>query len=137
MQMLTQSDGPLIETIAEFCRRNAMAESTFGRRSVNDGKFVGRLKYGGRVTTATVERVRAFMSNADKAQAPNGREMDSAFQLSGFDSAVAAESAAAAPAAEHAESGEDYGSSDDEGTVCSKFGEMDYVKIGKFFWVKS
>jgi SAM-dependent methyltransferase len=90
----------LLQEISAFCRRYRMAESTFGRRSVNDGKFVGRLKYGGRVTTATVERVRAFMSNADKAHAPNGRGTDEAFQLSGFDSAVAAENAAAAPAAE-------------------------------------
>ena len=40
MQMLAPADGPLIETLAEFCRRNAMAESTFGRCAVNDGKFV-------------------------------------------------------------------------------------------------
>jgi len=39
-----------------------MAESTFGRRVVNDGKFVPRLRFGGRVTTQTVERVRAFMA---------------------------------------------------------------------------
>lgn len=39
-----------------------MAESTFGRLAVNDGKFVTRLRQGGRVTTATVERVRAFMN---------------------------------------------------------------------------
>jgi hypothetical protein len=38
-----------------------MAESTFGRRAVNDGKFVGRLRIGGRITTETVERVRSFM----------------------------------------------------------------------------
>ena len=61
MQMLTQSDGPLIETIAEFCRRNAMAESTFGRRAVNDGKFVARLRDGARITPETLERVSAFM----------------------------------------------------------------------------
>src|SRR5947209_19489648 len=39
-----------------------MAESTFGRRAVNDGKLVGRLRIGGRVTMETVERVRTFMS---------------------------------------------------------------------------
>jgi SAM-dependent methyltransferase len=39
-----------------------MAESTFGRRSVNDGKFVSRLRFGGGVTTTTVERVRSFIS---------------------------------------------------------------------------
>jgi hypothetical protein len=53
----------LLHEISDFCRAATMAESTFGRRAVNDGKFVGRLRYGGRVTTATVERVRAFIEN--------------------------------------------------------------------------
>src|ERR1043166_4708444 len=38
-----------------------MAESTFGRLAVNDGKFVNRLKYGGRITTQTLARVRNYM----------------------------------------------------------------------------
>ena len=52
----------LLREIADFCRRWGMAESTFGRRAVNDGKFVARLRFGGGVTTHTVRRVRAFMS---------------------------------------------------------------------------
>ena len=52
----------LLTEIFAFCRKADMAETTFGRRAVNDGKFVGRLKYGGKVTTATVERVRAFIA---------------------------------------------------------------------------
>jgi hypothetical protein len=52
----------LLLEIANFCRRVGMAESTFGRRAVNDGKFVTRLRFGGRVTTHTVERVRAFIT---------------------------------------------------------------------------
>lgn len=52
----------LLQEISAFCRLADMAETTFGRRAVNDGKFVGRLKYGGKVTTATVERVRAFIA---------------------------------------------------------------------------
>lgn len=52
----------LLQEIANFCRRVGMAESTFGRRAVNDGKFVTRLRFGGRVTTHTVERVRAFIT---------------------------------------------------------------------------
>ncbi|MCE9661498.1 MAG: hypothetical protein K8R60_23470 [Burkholderiales bacterium] len=51
----------LLQEIASFCRAAGMAESTFGRRAVNDGKFVPRLRFGGRVTTQTVERVRAFI----------------------------------------------------------------------------
>lgn len=51
----------LLDEVAEYCRRVGMAESTFGRRAVNDGKFVGRLRVGGRVTAETVARVQAFM----------------------------------------------------------------------------
>src|SRR5205807_1157729 len=39
-----------------------MAESTFGRLAVNDGKLVSRLRFGGRVRGKTVDRVRAFMT---------------------------------------------------------------------------
>jgi len=52
----------LLTEIADYCRRVGMAESTFGRRAVNDGKLVSRLRIGGRVTMETVERVRTFMS---------------------------------------------------------------------------
>src|SRR5437899_10611480 len=52
----------LLRDIAEYCRRARMAESTFGRLAVNDGKLVSRLRLGGRVTTTTVERVHAFIA---------------------------------------------------------------------------
>jgi hypothetical protein len=38
-----------------------MAESTFGRRAVNDGKFVARLRDGARVTPETLKRVNQFI----------------------------------------------------------------------------
>ena len=76
----------LLREISDYCRRVGMAESTFGRRAVNDGKFVSRVKYGGRITTETLARVKNFMAahprgNASKtlvlnppatAAAPNG-----------------------------------------------------------------
>jgi len=52
----------LLRDIADYCRSTGIAESTFGRLAVNDGKLVGRLRLGGRVTTDTVERVRAFIA---------------------------------------------------------------------------
>jgi hypothetical protein len=55
-------DGSLLGSIAEFCRRTGMAESTFGRRAVNDGKFVARLRDGARVTPETLERVNQFIA---------------------------------------------------------------------------
>lgn len=52
----------IIREISEFCRRTGLAESTFGRRAINDGKLVARLRNGGRITTDTLERIRAFMA---------------------------------------------------------------------------
>ena len=53
--------GTLLGSISDFCRRTGMAESTFGRRAVNDGKFVARLRDGARVTPETLQRVNHFM----------------------------------------------------------------------------
>jgi hypothetical protein len=53
----------LLHEIVEYCRRAGVAESTFGRFAVNDGKFVSRLRDGGRVTAATANRVRNFISS--------------------------------------------------------------------------
>ena len=61
--MDTSRDTPaLLAEIAGFCRRTHIAESTFGRLAVNDGKFVSRLRFGGKVTTRTLERVRGFIA---------------------------------------------------------------------------
>ena len=51
-----------IDEIENYCRSRAMAESTFGRVAVNDGKFVGRLRSGRGVTMKTIERVRTFIA---------------------------------------------------------------------------
>ena len=53
----------IIQEITVFCREAGLAESTFGRRAVNDGKLTSRLRNGGRVTTETVDRIHAFMSS--------------------------------------------------------------------------
>src|SRR5690348_8335475 len=52
----------LLRDIALYCRRSGIAESTFGRLAVNDGKLVGRMRLGGRITTETADRVRAFIA---------------------------------------------------------------------------
>jgi hypothetical protein len=51
----------LLVEISDFCRQTGLAESTFGRRAVNDGKLANRLRNGGRITTETVDRIHAFM----------------------------------------------------------------------------
>ena len=63
----------LLREIVEYCRKAGVAESTFGRFAVNDGKFVNRLREGGRITTATAERVRRFITSDARAGARAGR----------------------------------------------------------------
>ena len=70
----------ILEEIFDYCRREGMAESTFGRRAVNDGKFVNRLRYGGEVKESTVERVRAFITGVGAA-APAGALQSDLIQL--------------------------------------------------------
>src|SRR5713226_4201974 len=57
----TTSDQILGE-IREYCRATQTAESTFGRLVVNDGKLVSRLRDGARITTGTLDKVRAYLS---------------------------------------------------------------------------
>src|SRR5579883_780958 len=52
----------LLQEISDYCRQRGLAESTFGRRAVNDGKLASRLRNGGRITTDTLDRIRAFMA---------------------------------------------------------------------------
>jgi SAM-dependent methyltransferase len=59
----------LLDEISAYCRRVVMAETTFGRLAVNDGKLVNRLRCGSRVTLETASRVRTFMEqNPERAQ---------------------------------------------------------------------
>lgn len=52
----------LLAQIDEACRRLKIAQTTFGRQAVNDGKLVSRLQQGGRVTIQTVNRVHRFIA---------------------------------------------------------------------------
>lgn len=54
--------GEILSEISEFCRAAGLAESTFGRAAINDGKLVSRLRNGGRITTDTLDRIRSFMA---------------------------------------------------------------------------
>ena len=58
----------ILSQITEFCRQADMAESTFGRRAVNDGKLVHRLREGKRITIDTLDRIQAYIA----ASTPGG-----------------------------------------------------------------
>ncbi len=52
----------LISEIERFLKRTGMAETTFGRKAVNDGKFVPRLRAGRRCWPETIAKARAFIA---------------------------------------------------------------------------
>lgn len=50
-----------VAEIESFCEEYGIAESTFGRLAVNDGKFVGRLRAGSRAGESTLDSVSGFI----------------------------------------------------------------------------
>jgi len=62
----------LLAEIGAYCRQAGLAETTFGRRAVNDGKLVSRLRFGGRITPSTLTRVRSFMEQHPAARPATG-----------------------------------------------------------------
>jgi hypothetical protein len=73
----------LLDSISEFCRRAGMAESTFGRRAVNDGKFVARLRDGARITPETLERVSVFLTSQGVEAPAAPRELMQLLRVTG------------------------------------------------------
>lgn len=76
---LCMSTEDLLKDIDEFLEKSGMAETTFGRKSVNDGKAVGRLRSGKRMWPETINRIRQFIDaeNSDapaSSQQPEARE---------------------------------------------------------------
>lgn len=67
----------LLSEIDAFLSEAKIAETTFGRRAVNDGKFVGKLRTGAGITVATVDRVRAYIA-AQRAQAASPQQGEAA-----------------------------------------------------------
>src|SRR3979409_2634829 len=66
----------ILSQISEFCRQADMAESTFGRRAVNDGKLVHRLREGKRITIDTLDRIQAFIAAAMPGGLPSPRGLE-------------------------------------------------------------
>src|ERR1700724_1079332 len=58
----TATADQILGEIRDYCRATRTAESTFGRRVVNDGKLVSRLRDGARITTGTLDKVRVYLS---------------------------------------------------------------------------
>jgi hypothetical protein len=63
----------LLGEIESFCRRSGIAESTFGRLAVNDGKLCVRLRNGKDVTLETAAKIRGFIGEHE-ARGANGSD---------------------------------------------------------------
>ena len=53
----------LLAEIEAFLTTRRIAETTFGKLAVNDGKFVSRLRQGANMELRTIDRVRNFIRN--------------------------------------------------------------------------
>lgn len=63
---MTKTDA-LLTRIKQHCLTRGIAETTFGRIAVNDGKLVPRLRAGRSITLATLERVETFIADQQVA----------------------------------------------------------------------
>lgn len=59
---------PLIVDIDKFIAEIGMPETTFGFLAANDGKFVGRIRDGGRYWPETETKVRSYMAERRAAR---------------------------------------------------------------------
>lgn len=60
---------PLLQEIDQFLSETGMAESTFGFKAVNDGKFVKRIRAGSRCWPETVDQIRSFIASSKSGAA--------------------------------------------------------------------
>lgn len=66
---MADTTNALLRDIEAYCRQVGIAESTFGRHAINDGKLCSRLRAGKNVTLATAERVRTYIAENGPEQA--------------------------------------------------------------------
>ena len=57
----------LLKQIEAHCAQHGIAESTFGKRAVNDGKLVSRLREGKSITLNTYQQILAALRSTEIA----------------------------------------------------------------------
>lgn len=60
---MVTTEQEVLDTIEGYVRARGIAETTFGRLAVNDGKLVGRLRRGEGITLATVRRIQQYIED--------------------------------------------------------------------------
>lgn len=62
-KQLKVKNSMLLKEMEDFCERVGIAESTFGRLAVNDGKFINRARSGSKIGEKMVARSRQFIAD--------------------------------------------------------------------------
>ncbi len=57
----------VIHDIEAYCLKAGMAETTFGKKAVNDGKLLTRLRHGRSISLDTYNRIVAVLSDVQEA----------------------------------------------------------------------
>jgi hypothetical protein len=56
------STSDIINRVTAYCAQHGITETTFGRKAVNDGKLIPRLRSGRSITLRTLELIEAQLS---------------------------------------------------------------------------
>ncbi|MEX0283218.1 MAG: hypothetical protein AB3N23_01260 [Paracoccaceae bacterium] len=68
MAAINKDISALLTEVRKFCDQHGIAESTFGRHAVNDGKLIGRIAGGSWIEAETVTRIRDFMDRVERGE---------------------------------------------------------------------
>lgn len=53
----------LLDRIEQFCKKKGIKESTFGLHAAGSGKFVDRIRNGGRIYKETEQKILDYIDN--------------------------------------------------------------------------
>jgi hypothetical protein len=62
MLVFEMSNQDILKDVDGFLEKTGMAESTLGRKALNDGKAITRLRAGKRMWPETIDKLREFMT---------------------------------------------------------------------------
>ena len=68
------TNASIVSAIERHCREHNVAETTFGKRAVNDGKLLSRLRSGKSISIDTYNRIMAAIAEAETDLSRSQRE---------------------------------------------------------------
>lgn len=66
----------IIESIEQHCQANGIAETTFGKKAVNDGKLLGRLREGKSISIETYNRIITAIGADGESTSPSHKRRE-------------------------------------------------------------